>query len=109
LKLLDYKAAGLSIIASGQQGQPSTLRHGKTALIVPPCDESALAEAIVQLSGDQALRRRLGQQARIEAERNHDWRHTAENLDKLFVETINGMTPIDSQLKEKVVGYDDKI
>lgn len=109
LKLLDYKAAGLAIIASGQHGQPATLRHGKTALIVPPCDETALADAIVQLSRDQELRRRLGQQARLEAERNHDWRHTAENLDKLFVETLNGMAPIDSQLKEKVVGYDDKI
>jgi glycosyltransferase involved in cell wall biosynthesis len=109
LKLLDYKAAGLAIIASGLHGQPATLRHGKTASIVPPCDESALADAIVQLCRDHESRRRLGQQARIEAERNHDWRHTAENLDKLFFETIKGMTPIDSQLKEKVVGYDDKI
>jgi glycosyltransferase involved in cell wall biosynthesis len=84
LKLLDYKAAGLAIIASGENGQPSVIRHGQTGWIVPPCDVDALSKAIVTLAKDTNLRRKLGQQARIEAETCHKWRHTAEQIIKIF-------------------------
>jgi len=84
LKLLDYKAAGLAIIASGEGGQPATLRHGHTGWIVPPCEEGLLAEAIVQLATDQGLRARLGQAARLEAEQVHGWDRTARELDRIL-------------------------
>jgi glycosyltransferase involved in cell wall biosynthesis len=84
LKLFDYKAAGLATIASGEQGQPLTLRHGETGWIVPPCDEAALTDAIVRLARDPALRRRLGQRARLEAETCHGWDHTVSELEAVF-------------------------
>ncbi|MCC6456208.1 MAG: glycosyltransferase family 4 protein [Caldilineaceae bacterium] len=84
LKVLDYKAAGLATIASGRDNQPATLRHGHSGWIVPPCDEAALTEAIVRLTGDCELRRRMGQNARIEAEQLHGWQHTVERLETLF-------------------------
>jgi len=84
LKLLDYKAAGLATIASGANGQPTVLQHGETGWIVPPCDIAALASAIVRLSSDHELRRRIGQAARIEAEREHSWHHTAQRLETIF-------------------------
>jgi glycosyltransferase involved in cell wall biosynthesis len=88
LKLLDYKAAGLAIIASGQDGEPRILKHGKTGWIVPPCDVSALKNAIIQLSHDKLLRNQLGQAARIEAEQYHSWRVTAQNLEQVFLSVI---------------------
>jgi len=88
LKLFDYKSAGLPTIASGQDGQPATLRHNKTAWIVPPCDEDALGNAIIKLAQDPDLRRRLGQAARIEAEQCHSWQHTATELEKIFTEIL---------------------
>jgi glycosyltransferase involved in cell wall biosynthesis len=84
LKLFDYKAAGLAIIASGRDGQPRTLKHGRTAWIVPPCDEQALSDAIVMLASDAGRRRSMGQEARLEAENAHTWRHTAERLQQVF-------------------------
>jgi len=84
LKILDYKASGLPTIASGENGQPPTVTHGKTGLIVPPCDENALCDAIVQLSTDASLRRQMGQAARLEAETMHGWHHTAAALEKIF-------------------------
>ena len=90
LKLLDYKAAGLAIIASGQDGQPSVLRHGQTGWIVPPCDIEALAGALVQLSRDRLLRNRIGQAARLEAEQFHSWRATAQNLEHVFTRITAG-------------------
>jgi len=86
LKIFDYKAAGLPVIASGKDGRPAAVQHGQTGWIVPPCDEKALSEAIIRLSSDRELVRRMGQQARMEAESRHDWRHTAQKLDQLFRE-----------------------
>jgi glycosyltransferase involved in cell wall biosynthesis len=85
LKLLDYKAAGLVSLASGADGQPAVLQHGKTGWIVPPCDIDALGEAIVWLWRNPAQRRAIGMAARLEAEQVHSWRHTAQELEKLFL------------------------
>ncbi len=84
LKLLDYKAAGLAIIASGRDGQPALIEHGRTGWVVPPGDACALADAIAHLSRDAALRQRLGRQARLEAEAHHGWQHTARRLEDVF-------------------------
>lgn len=89
LKLLDYKAAGLATIASGQNGEPAVLCQGVTGWIVPPCDAEQLAAAILKLSRDADLRRRMGQAARLEAEAQHSWRHTAQQLEALFTEVVN--------------------
>lgn len=88
LKVLDYKAAGLAIIASGRDGAPATLRHGETGWIVPPCDHDALTNAIVHLAGDEELRQRLGRAARIEAEQQHGWQHTVAKLEQLFTRLL---------------------
>lgn len=84
LKLLDYKSAGLAIIASGDEGQPSVIRHSSTGWIVPPCDEDALCDAIIQIASDNSLRKRFGREVRVEAERTHSWHHTAEQLNQVF-------------------------
>jgi glycosyltransferase involved in cell wall biosynthesis len=88
LKLLDYKAAGLATIASGQDGQPSVLEHCRTGWIVPPCDTGALCHAIVRLATDVELRQKMGQQARLEAEQIHSWRHTVQELEQVFCQVI---------------------
>ncbi|RPI29606.1 MAG: glycosyltransferase family 1 protein [Acidobacteria bacterium] len=99
LKLLDYKAAGLAIIASGRDGEPAILQHGRTGWIVPPGNESALTDAIRRLAEDADTRRALGREARLEAELQHSWRHTAQELVSLFnrllsVNTIQRATTI---------------
>lgn len=84
LKLFDYKAAGLGIIASGEYGRPRIIEHGQTGWIVPPCDVEALREAIVYLVRNAGLRKRMGRAARIEAEKLHGWDRTASRLSELF-------------------------
>jgi glycosyltransferase involved in cell wall biosynthesis len=90
LKLFDYKAAGLACIASGKNGQPLTLKHGKTGLIVPPCDEQALCEAICQLACDRDYVQRMGQAARLEAEAVHGWDNTVRQLEQVFT-SLSGL------------------
>jgi glycosyltransferase involved in cell wall biosynthesis len=89
LKLFDYKAAGLAVIASGRDGHPPTLSHNETGLIVPPCDEEALAQALLDVAGDGARRRRLGRAARLEAEKIHGWSHTIRQLEQIFERVLD--------------------
>ena len=89
LKLLDYKAAGLATIASGENGQPAVIKHGQTGWIVPPCDDNAIYEAIIDLAENVRLRQQMGQQARLEAEKWHRWDHTAEKLDEVFNQILS--------------------
>ncbi len=84
LKLLDYKAAGLATIASGRGGQPEVIVHGRTGLIVPPCDEDSLSDAIVYLSRNPQMVKEMGQQARVEAEKWHRWKNTVVELENTF-------------------------
>jgi glycosyltransferase involved in cell wall biosynthesis len=84
LKVLDYKAAGLPTIASGEHGHPPTLAHGVTGVIVPPCQVEPLAAAIVRLTADPAARVRMGQAARLEAETMHGWEQTAARIEHVF-------------------------
>jgi glycosyltransferase involved in cell wall biosynthesis len=94
LKLFDYKSAGLAIIASGQNGQPATIKHGTTGIIVPPCDENTLCEAICRLAPDIELRQQLGRAARIEAEQIHGWEHTTALLDRTLDQVFNPARPM---------------
>ena len=93
LKMYDYKAAGLAIIASGEGGHPNSLMHGVTGWIVPPCEESALMEAILHLANNPELRNRMGRAARIEAERCHGWDQTARQLDQVFRKVLVNASP----------------
>jgi len=81
---------------------PRTLSHGRTALIVPPCDEFALIEAMATLIEDAGQRQKMGQAARIEAETENTWAQTATALLQLFQQVIanqnKGQASKDSKL-----------
>ncbi|MAT44682.1 MAG: hypothetical protein CL609_20295 [Anaerolineaceae bacterium] len=84
LKLFDYKAAGLAIIASGENDNPKTLTHDQTGLIIPPCDEEVLIQALSHLLNDPQKRQKLGQNARHEAEQKHTWKMTGQHIDQVL-------------------------
>jgi glycosyltransferase involved in cell wall biosynthesis len=52
------------VVATTVGGLPSMVEHGRTGYLVPPRDERALAEAILRLLRDPALRREMGANAR---------------------------------------------
>ena len=64
ITILEACALGLPIIATRHGGIPEAVRDGETGLLVPERDETALADAVDQLLGDQAVRSRLGAAAR---------------------------------------------
>jgi glycosyltransferase involved in cell wall biosynthesis len=58
--LLDAMACGKPIVGTLAGGIPEVVEEGETGLLVPPRDPEALADAIVTLLQDPALRERLG-------------------------------------------------
>jgi len=72
-KLFEYMAMGRPIVASRLEQIGQVLDDGRTALLVPPGDEGALAGALVRLIDDAALSARLGAAARARALERHTW------------------------------------
>lgn len=64
LKVGEYLACGLPVVAAAAGDLRGLLADGESALLVPPGDELALADAIGRLIDDEGLRRRLGQAGR---------------------------------------------
>jgi len=60
LALIEAMAAGRPTIATSAGGTPDVVADGITGLLVPARDPDALAEAMVRLASDLALRTRLG-------------------------------------------------
>lgn len=53
-------AAEVPVVSSAVGGMPESVRDGISGFLVPPCDPAALAGAVKQLLGDEALCRALG-------------------------------------------------
>jgi glycosyltransferase involved in cell wall biosynthesis len=58
--LVEAAASGRPIVATDVPGCREVVRQGREGFLVPPGDIEAAARALVELAGDQALRRRLG-------------------------------------------------
>jgi glycosyltransferase involved in cell wall biosynthesis len=88
VKVLDYMAAGLAVVASEQGGVAGILEHGKNGLLVPPGDVPALAEAFIKLARDISLRERLGVEAREKIAAGATWQLTAKRVRSLCEEAM---------------------
>jgi glycosyltransferase involved in cell wall biosynthesis len=80
LKLFEYMAAGRAVIASDLPGWSDVLRHEQNALLIPPGDVMALAEALQRLKADAALRTHLAETAQQEAFAHYTWQARAERI-----------------------------
>ncbi|MGI9505986.1 MAG: glycosyltransferase family 4 protein, partial [Geminicoccaceae bacterium] len=90
VKVLDYMAAGLPVIASDIERIAEMLDSGRVGLLVPPGDVAALAEAMVALAKDESGRLRLGSAARDIIERNYSRQAIAEDVLALCREAAAG-------------------
>lgn len=78
---MEAMATGRPVISCPVAGVSELVRDGETGLLVPSDNPDALAEAIIRLEGDDSLRIRLGKQARLLAEQQHNQRtNTAQFL-----------------------------
>lgn len=83
LKIYEYSAAGLPVIASAVGQVPTIVSDEHNGLLVPPSDPAALAAAIDALVADPARARALGATGRRIVEEGHSW---AAVLDRILQE-----------------------
>ena len=82
MKVLEYLAAGLAVVAS-DVGQIPQLLEGVPQLcgvLVAPSDPTALAAALDDLAASPQRRARMGSSGRLLAEERHSWRQVVARI-----------------------------
>jgi glycosyltransferase involved in cell wall biosynthesis len=80
IKLFEYMASRRALIASNLPSIAEVVTDGESALLVPPSDVNALAEAIRCLRDDPALRQRLADRAYALVMESYTWAARAEKI-----------------------------
>jgi glycosyltransferase involved in cell wall biosynthesis len=81
LKLFEYMASGLPVVAPDQANLREVLVDRENGLLVAPGDGAALLAALKELASDRSLRERLGAAARgTIVERDLTWRGNARRV-----------------------------
>jgi glycosyltransferase involved in cell wall biosynthesis len=80
LKVFEYMAAGLPIVASRTGQVAQLIEDGVTGLLYEPGDIGAMFEALERLRRDSQLRVDLGRAARAAILRGHTWRTIVERI-----------------------------
>jgi glycosyltransferase involved in cell wall biosynthesis len=103
LKVYEYMAAGLPVVASDIGQLKSLIEDEVNGLLVPPSDPVALATALARLRQDPSLANRLGQAARKAMMQNHTWDAVTQRILYLAgfepVSQLVGAIPISTRMQ----------
>jgi glycosyltransferase involved in cell wall biosynthesis len=80
MKMFEYMASGVPMIASDLPVLGEVLADGDNALIAPAADPAAWQAALERLLADPALRVRIATRAQDELRREHTWTARAERV-----------------------------
>lgn len=87
VSVIEAMACGLCIVSTNVGGIPYLLENGVDALLVPPDDPKAMAEAIIQIINDPSLAAKLSSNARKKAE-TFDWSIVVHQWENLFSDIL---------------------
>ncbi|WP_434591700.1 glycosyltransferase family 4 protein [Brevibacterium sp. 1718] len=80
LKVYEYLAAGLPVVASSVGAIPGVLAGTGAAILTDPADTADLTRALQRLIDDGELRARMGARARAEALTSHSWMRRCQQI-----------------------------
>jgi glycosyltransferase involved in cell wall biosynthesis len=89
VSVIEAQAAGLCVVSTNVGGIPYLLEHESDALLVPPCDARAMAEAVRRLLGEPGLASSLSRNGRLKAER-FDWSYIVPEWESLIRDAAKG-------------------
>jgi len=86
--IVEGMACGLPAIAVDAHGPATILDAGKTGWLVPPDDEDAMAEALVEAVNHEAERRRRGEKAYEVARGLYSWPALVEKVARVYEQAV---------------------
>ena len=81
---LEANLAGKPVIAGDSGGIGDAVENGVNGLLVDPNDTNDITYAIIKLSKDEQLRKKLGEQGRVRAERDFNWKNQVERIYRII-------------------------
>jgi glycosyltransferase involved in cell wall biosynthesis len=99
LKLFAYLAAGLAVVAARLPGVTEVVDE-RSAVLVPPGDAGALADAVSELAADPARRAELGSAGHDLVRSRHTWRRRARDV----MQAASGLAEFQVALARPVAG-----
>jgi len=88
LPAAEAMACGTPVLATTAGAFPEIIEDGKSGVLVPAGDASALASAIERMLDEPALRKQLGLAGRQRILNNFSWRDTALGTEALYEEIV---------------------
>ena len=85
---LEAQASGIPVVGTRHGGIPEAVEHGVTGLLSPERDPDALAENILALLADSALREKMGLAGRVRMIRLFELKQLAALLEKMYLELL---------------------
>ena len=85
LVLAQAMAMGLPVVATANTGAEELIDDGENGFIVPARDPAAVAERLLQLAHEPALRCEIGRRARARVAVGFDWAHYGERARAHYV------------------------
>lgn len=86
--VLEALACGVPVVSTNVGGVPYLVEHDKTALLVPPQDATAMADAIITLLTDPVKAQQI-REAGVESVRQYTWPKVRERLLDTYEQVLN--------------------
>lgn len=81
---VEAQAMGIPVVATNVGGIPKVVLDGETGILVEPRNSEQLAQAILTLIEDPALRRQMGERGRKHVLANYRWEDNAALMERLY-------------------------
>ena len=96
--VLDAMSCAKPVIGTTVAGNPLAIVDGVTGILIAEQDETALADAILQLVADPSLRQRMGAASRARIEHELGWPHLArryiDHFERMARTSVKGGTSV---------------
>ncbi len=93
--IVEAMACGLPVVAVDAYGPAEIVDQGETGWLVPPDDEEAMADALVEAVNDPAERRRRGENAYETARARYSWPALATGLAHVYDDVREGRPAVE--------------
>lgn len=88
---IEALACGIPLVTTDNGGCRDYARHGETALVVPPRDPTAMAQAITSLRNDPELAAKLREAGLRLVKEHFSWPAAAAQLEQVLMEVVSNV------------------